>query len=129
MKKIIITLAIGLISLISYAQNETPKISVVSPDTAIVYRLFSTNNTFNFIKLNTRNGKLWQIQWNTGKNKFETPISLMPLVSKEEERNGRFFLYQSHNIYNFLLLDQIDGRVWQVQWGINEEDRQIIRIY
>ncbi len=31
-------------------------------------------------------------------------------------------------MFNFILLDQIDGRVWQVQWNIKEENRGVCRI-
>lgn len=129
MKKIMISLIICLATITAFAQNQTTPMSIVSPDSAAVYRLFSTQNTYTFIKLNTRNGQIWQVQWNTESNRFETPISLSTLVSKEEEKNGRFFLYPTHNIYNFLLLDQIDGRVWQAQWSTKEENRMIIQIY
>jgi hypothetical protein len=84
---------------------------------------------YNFIKLNTRNGQMWQVQWDTGDKSFQVPLSLTTRVSSEEEKNGRFFLYPTTNIYNFILLDQIDGRVWQVQWSIEEKDRMVIRIY
>lgn len=60
---------------------------------------------------------MWQVQWDTGKNQFETPLSLTTRVSSEEEKIERFFLYPTQNIYNFILLDQIDGRVWQIQWS------------
>ncbi len=110
-----------------FAQTQTNTISIVSPDSAIVYRLFSTTNTWTFIKLNTRNGQMWQVQYHTeSKYRFETPLSLTTLVSIEKEKNGRFFLYPTHNMYNFILLDQIDGRVWQVQWAMKEEDRMVI---
>ena len=84
---------------------------------------------YTFIKLDTRNGKMWQVQWSTkGRDyRFETTLSDISLVNKDEEKNGRFFLYPTTNIYNFILLDQIDGRVWQVQWG-NEGERLVIRI-
>lgn len=129
MKKLVISLIIGLASITAFAQNQTNPISIVSPDSAVVYRLFSTQNIWTFIKLNTRNGQMWQVQWNTENNRFETPISLTTLVSKGEEKNGRFFLYPTHNMYNFILLDQLNGRVWQVQWAMKEEDRMVIPIY
>jgi hypothetical protein len=84
---------------------------------------------YTFIKLNTRNGQMWQVQWDTKSSRFETPLSLITRVTKEEENNGRFFLYPTTNIYNFILLDQIDGRAWQVQWSIEEKERMVIRIY
>ena len=128
MKKLVISLIIGLATIAVCAQDRTTPMSIVSTDSAVVFRLFSTQNTWTFIKLNTRNGQMWQIQWDTGSNQFETPISLLSLVSTEKEKNGRFFLYPTHNIYNFILLDQIDGRVWQVQWAIKEKERMVIPI-
>ena len=85
---------------------------------------------YTFIKLNTRNGQMKQVQWSTkgSEYRYETTLSDISRVNVEEERNGRFFLYPTTNIYNFILLDQIDGRTWQVQWG-KEEERAVIRIY
>jgi hypothetical protein len=130
MKKIIISLFISLVSITAFAQSvsEAPTQNI-STDSAVVYRLFSTRNMYTFIKLNTRNGKMWQVQWgNESKYRFETTLSDVSLVNKDEEKNGRFFLYPTTNIYNFILLDQTDGRAWQVQWG-KEGERIVIRIY
>ena len=72
---------------------------------------------------------MWQVQWGTeSKYQFETVLSDIPRVIKEEEKNGRFFLYPTTNIYNFILLDQIDGRVWQVQWSTKGGERMVDRI-
>ncbi len=101
----------------------------ISTDSTAVYRLFSTKNIYTFIKLNTRNGQMWQVQWSTENNTFQVPLSLTSHVSSEEEKNGRFFLYPTTNIYNFILLDQIDGRVWQVQWSTELKERLVIPIY
>jgi len=93
------------------------------------YQLFPTHNMYTFIKLDTRNGQMWQVQWSTeSKSRFETILSDFSLVIKEEEKNGRFFLYSTTNIYNFILLDKVDGRTWQVQWG-SEKERAVLRIY
>lgn len=54
-------------------------------------------------------------------------LSDISLVDKGEEKNGRFFLYPTTNIFNFILLDQIDGRMWQVSWG-REKDRKVLLI-
>jgi hypothetical protein len=93
------------------------------------YRLFPTQNMWTFIKLNTRNGQMWQVQYDiNGNNRLECNLSLIPLVFKEGEKDGRFTLYPTINIYNFILLDQLDGRVWQVQWSTEAEKRLIIPI-
>lgn len=33
------------------------------------------------------------------------------------------FFISYKNIYTFTLLDQIDGRLWQVQWNFDKEKR------
>jgi hypothetical protein len=131
MKATIITLFLLSAVTFSVAQttSEVP-VQIVSTDSAVTYRLFSTLNMYTFIKLDTRNGKMWQVQWsNKGKEyRFESTLSDISQVNKDEEKNGRFFLYPTTNIYTFILLDQIDGRAWQVQWG-KEDERLVIRIY
>lgn len=131
MKARLITLIFGLFAITSFAQStsEAPNQNI-STDSAVVYRLFTTKNMYNFIKLNTRTGQMWQVQWGIeSKYRFETTLSDVPLIDKDNEKNGRFFLYPTTNIYNFILLDQIDGRAWQVQWSIEKEDRAVMRIY
>jgi hypothetical protein len=82
-----------------------------------VYRLFSTQNMNTVIKLDTRNAQIWKVQWNTeSKSRFVTILSDIYQVNKDEEKNGRFFLYPATNVYIFILLDQIEGRTWQVKW-------------
>lgn len=128
MKKLLIFIFI-LIAHILFAQktSEAPTQNI-SPDNNVVYRLFSTRNMYTFIKLDTRNGQMWQVQWDTKSNQLETSLSLVYLVSEEDEKNGRFFLYPTTNMYNFILIDQIDGRVWQVQWSNNAKERMVIPI-
>tara|TARA_B100001250_G_scaffold373525_1_gene359722 strand:- start:5061 stop:5570 length:510 start_codon:yes stop_codon:yes gene_type:complete len=44
-------------------------------------------------------------------------------------QNGRFKLYPTENTYNFIMVDVIDGRTWQVQWNIDYDKRLCYRIY
>ena len=120
-------IALTTISTFSQSTSEAPKQNI-STDSNVVFRLFSTRNMYTFIKLDTRNGQMWQVQWDTKSSQFETPLSLITRVTKEEENNGRFFLYPTTNIYNFILLDQIDGRVWQVQWSTEVKERMVVPI-
>ena len=129
MRKILFITIITLTTISTFAQStsDTPSQNI-STDSNVEYRLFATKNMYTFIKLNTKNGQMWQVQWSTKGNEFETPISLTARVTKENEKNGRFFLYPTTNIYNFILLDQIDGRVWQVQWSAEPNDRIVLPI-
>ena len=132
MKTFFLTLTFALTTMLTSAQSTSDiPIQNISTDSEVTYRLFSTRNMYTFIKLDTRNGKMWQVQWSTKGSdyRFETTLSDISRVNKEDEKIGRFFLYPTTNIYNFILLDQIDGRAWQVQWGNNKEDRMVLRIY
>lgn len=119
--------------MISYAQvdvGENPiRQSTHESSVTAKYRLFPTQNMWTFIKLNTRNGLMWQVQFDVQEsNRFETFLNLIPLVQIEDEVDERFTLYPTQNIYNFILLDQLDGRVWQVQWSMEPENRIVIPI-
>jgi hypothetical protein len=46
----------------------------------------------------------------------------------ENGKPGRFSPYPTMNIFTFLLLDQEDGRTWQVQMGETPSERQILAI-
>lgn len=93
------------------------------------YKLFPTNNIWTFIKLDTRNGKMWQVQYDvSGNNRFEVELNTRDLTYGGADENGRFTLYPTNNTYNFILLDQKKGYVWQVQWSQNKEERLILRI-
>lgn len=131
MKRKIISIIVALTALHSSVQAQT---NSEIPDkrqniNAVPYQLFPTKNMWNFIKLDTRNGQMWQVQFVVnGDNRFETILNPTPLITKEKEANDRFTLYPTQNLYSFILLDQIDGRVWQVQWSLDYEKRLIIPI-
>lgn len=75
---------------------------------------------------------MWQVQYTVNTKdheRFESILNSRSLVySWEEEINGRFTLYPTTNTYNFILLDQINGRTYQVQWSINKNERLVIPI-
>ncbi len=131
MKLNLFTLIFLFLTFFSFGQsksNNSPN-SVISTDNNITYRLFPTSNMWNFIKLNTRDGRMWQVQYSLDNKEMKYPLSLTKRVLEDEESNGRFFLYPTQNMWTFILLDQIDGRVWQVQWSLDDEKRFVIPIY
>lgn len=137
MKKIIISIIVLLTTMTLLAQSQVENNAGTTNDNtqkkqnyeSVVYRLFPTQNIWTFLKLNTRNGKLWQVQWSTeANNRFETNLSLTPLVDTQGEVNERFTLYPTQNVFTFILLDQLEGRMWQVQWSTEAENRGIIPI-
>ena len=94
------------------------------------YKLFPTQNLWTFIKLDTQTGQMWQLQYsvNDDKGRFEYDLNPNALVVNGKKVNGRFELYPTQNIYNFILLDKIDGKAWQVQWSFDEENRAVLPI-
>jgi hypothetical protein len=131
MKKIILYLIVTLSTLASFAQTDKKQNDNFAGQTVtpVPYRLFPTQNMWTFIKLNTRNGQMWQVQYSMEiDGRFETFLNIIPLVSKEKEVNDRFTLCSTQNIYTFILLDQIEGKTWQVQWSKDQEKRAVIPI-
>lgn len=102
------------------AQNtsDIPPRYYVNPNA--LYQLFPTENRWIFIKLNTQTGKMWLVQYSTSSldDALTCPLNKYSLLGPDDESvNGRFTLYPTQNLYNFILLDQINGNTWQVQWS------------
>jgi len=132
-------LILGLLSFASYSQAKTQQdsTSIKQQDKDIVlqvevpiYKLFPTENYWTFIKLDTRNGKMWQVHFTISDGyQGELILNSRSLVWADQEVNGRFTLYPTKNMYNFILLDQINGRTYQVQWNSDREKRFVSPIY
>ncbi len=95
-----------------------------------IYEMYKTENVYHVLKLNTRTGQITQVQIGVGKDGWamENTVNSKSLVPAEEEQNGRFALYPTGNMYNFVLLDRISGKVWQAQWSIKPENRGVFPI-
>jgi len=132
MKKILFLVTSLFFTVSVFSQTDIPYApqSVSEPQDGAVYKLFPTSNMWTFLKLDTRNGRIWQVQFSVENldDSFEIPLSTTYLVDVAKEKNGRFTLYPTSNFYNFILLDQIDGKMWQVQWSTKPQNRGIIPI-
>ena len=132
MKRVLIFAIAILFSFAAFAQSDVPYApqSASEPQDGAVYKLFPTSNMWTFLKLDTRNGRIWQVQFSVkgSEYRYEIPLSDFFLVEADKEINGRFTLYPTSNVFNFILLDQIDGRMWQVQWGTESDERGIVPI-
>ena len=133
----ILTSFLTLTPIFSYGQVEKDSIRTVQEMErkaeiiqleAPIYKLFPTKNTWASLKLDTRNGKIWQVHYSISNEGYEGTLSInsFSLVLPEEEINGRFNLYPTENMYNFILLDQINGNTYKVQWH-NDKDKRFIR--
>lgn len=132
MKKLMIIL-MCMMSMTVFAQDKPP----VQVATTMIqnqnarFQLFPTQNIYVFLKLNTATGEITIVQYGMSRDErveVKLDSEVYPLVQPEEEQPGRFFLYPTTNIYNFIMLDQIDGRIWQVQWDTKPDNRIIFKI-
>ena len=123
--RIIITLLCFLLGFALCAQ--TPSVSskggklteVVVPG----YKLFPTENMWIFLKLDTSKGLVSMVQYSMEeKNRMEIPINYMPFALGTDAIPGRFNLYPTQNMWTFILLDEVDGRTWQVQWSTDGKE-------
>lgn len=118
MKRIVLLWLIFIMGIHCFAESNVPIRYSVNPNAT--YQLFPTENRWIFIKLNTQTGQMWMVQYSTSSTSDALTISLNTkplLLSSDELVNGRYTLYPTQNLYNFILLDQINGRTWQVQWS------------
>ena len=93
------------------------------------YELYSTQNIWTFLKLDTRTGRIWQVQYSLEEGKRgEWILNSQSLTQNSEGKNGRFQLCRSSNIFNFILLDHSNGKTYQVQWSQKDELRMVVPI-
>ena len=91
------------------------------------FKLFETTNMWTFLQLDTATGRIWQIQYVVeGDNRGGITLNSQDLTNGEQKIPGRFTLYSTQNMWIFILLDQINGNTWQVQWSQEEEKRGIV---
>lgn len=96
---------------------------------ALIYELFETRNVWTFIKLDTRNGKMTQVHYALDSESYRGEVELnTKSLIKGEGKPGRFTLYPTQNMFNFILLDKVSGSTYQVQWSMKEDTRMVVPI-
>ena len=92
------------------------------------FKLYTTENIYTFLKLDTATGKIDQLQWSLeSDNEGSVPINSDDLSL--DSSCGTFELYPTMNMYQFILLDKVSGRQWHIQWGMESSQRWIRRFY
>lgn len=128
--KWIITIALCLFAFSLKAQDQLQFNQVNhTVNTNVRYKLYPTFNVWTFIKLDTRKGDLTQVHFSIDEEEAEVYLGAPPKIIDEKDTvNGRFELYPTSNSWTFLLLDQIDGDVYHIQWHQNRDNRAVIKI-
>jgi hypothetical protein len=125
MKRALVLSAIVLtLGLPAFTQND--RLPEPSQRSDTPYRVFRTKNIYTLLKLDTRTGQVWQVQWGEANDRGTIAIEAKPIFEAGKQA-GRFTLEPTENIFTFILLDQETGRTWQVQWG-DDKHRFIVAI-
>ena len=95
------------------------------------YKMYQTDNIHILLKLDTATGKVWMVQYGTGDNIGMTVSvdSTSLLIEGAEEVAGRYELYPTKNMYNFIQIDTKQGNTYQVQWSVEPSNRMRVPIY
>lgn len=95
------------------------------------YKLYKTDNIYTFLELDSKTGRINQVQWSLDSEKeLSVPIIDVDLnYINSGLGSNSFELYPTQNMYQFILLDKTNGRKWHVQWGMEETKRWYRRIW
>ena len=96
------------------------------------FRLYPTSNRYTYLRLNTITGFIDIVQYSTTNagDRMIYPLSTSPPLMSLFN-NGtldRYTIYPTQNVYNFLLLDQVEGNTYQVQWSQDSTMRGVEEI-
>lgn len=76
------------------------------------YKLYKTDNIHNQLKLDTKTGEVHQIQ-DEGQT-FLVHEASTPL----NEKDNRYALFKTKNMWTYILLDKFSGKLWQCQYSV-----------
>ncbi|MBO4482388.1 MAG: hypothetical protein J5735_01070, partial [Prevotella sp.] len=94
------------------------------------YKLYQTENIYTFLKLDTKTGQIRQVQWSLNSSEeCSVGINSEDLTYGYGKGSNSFELYPTKNMYQFILINKTDGKMWHVQWGQKSSERWIRRIY
>ena len=91
------------------------------------FKMYQTENNYNLLKLDTRTGKVWQVQYRM-KDVESSVVSInwIGIVFESDGWDGRFELYPTKNMYTFIMLDTGTGDTYQVQWSTSGYDYRFV---
>lgn len=99
---------------------------------SVEYRLVPTQNVYTFLLLDTKSGFMMRVQWGLDEShRLVSPlfVDCTGMTANDPgDHVGRYTLQPTQNIWEFLLLDQDNGRVWQVQWTVDGKGDTCVKI-
>lgn len=85
------------------------------------FQLFSTQNMWNFILLDSYTGRLWQVQYSSKDldNLMCIPINNIELANNKQPV---FYIQPLTSMYQYYLINGDTGAMWKFQWSIKGDD-------
>lgn len=103
MKKLLLIIVTLCLSLTSYAQT---------------YKFYQTQNIHNQLRLNTKTGEVYQMQ-------DDGQRFLVKYAETTDNNNAnRYVLFETKNMWTFILLDRYTGKLWQCQYSVEGPEYQ-----
>lgn len=84
--------------------------------TGQTYKMYQTRNYHNQLRLNTATGEVTQLQ-DDGQS-----WTICEAIEVNGRFTSRFCLYETQNMWTFILLDTYTGKNWQVQYSVKGTD-------
>jgi hypothetical protein len=89
------------------------------------FTLYQTSNMFTVLLLYTQTGRIWQAQYTLDEKGFRGAVPLSTEKLAEGE-SGRCTLTKTDNLWTFVLTDTENGRLWQCQFSLKDQNRGCI---
>ena len=77
----------------------------------------------------TKTGRIEQVQWSQNRDNEGSFSINSEDLSYKGYTAGSFELYPTPNMFQFILIDKVNGRKWHVQWGLKSSEMWIRQIY
>lgn len=121
MKKLFILFAVAMMTVSAMAIDQL-QFNAVNHETSTTlrYKLYPTFNMWTYLKLDTQTGRVWILQYSTQGKSSEGEIligSPAEVYSANQVVNGRYEIYPTTNMWTFLMIDQINGNTYHIQWS------------
>jgi hypothetical protein len=90
------------------------------------YILFKTENIWTFILLDSFTGKLWQCQYSVKGAEYITSVEINPNELSSSE-GSKFTIEPMTSMFQFYLINEETGDMWQFQWSTQGDDYRWIK--
>lgn len=133
MKRLFLIFAVVMMAASAVAQEKLQFNDVNhQTNSTLRYKLYPTFNIWTYLKLDTQTGRVSMLQFsvNGRENEGEIYIGIpLEVYVGNDAKNGRYEIYPTSNIWTYLMIDQINGNTYHVQWSNKEPQyNQLYRI-